>query len=106
MKRVTTKAELIQVAQELGVRTDWHEPDEQEVTTTTHGTSFDNAGFWGDGRSRYRSYEEQHIVLYKEGRAVAVVNLATLFAWATGLEDPGKQARVTSVRIMEEEEWS
>jgi len=87
MKRISTKAELIEVAQELGVRPDWHEPDEQEVEATTHGLTFDNAGFWGESRSHYRSHEEQHVVLYKEGEAVAAVNLATLFAWATGLED-------------------
>jgi len=83
MKRINTRAQLVALAQELGVRPDWHEP---EVTATAHGVSFDNAGFWGEARSRYMSHEEQHVVLYKEGRAVAAVNLATLFAWATGWE--------------------
>jgi len=87
MKRISTKAELIEVAQELGVRPDWHEPDEQEVTATTHGLNFDNAGFWGEPRSAYKGHEERHVALYREGRAVAAVNLATLFAWATGWEN-------------------
>jgi len=80
MKRINTRAQLVALAQELGVRPDWHEPDEQQVTATAHGVSFDNAGFWGEARSRYMSHEEQHVVLYKEGRAVATVNLATLVA--------------------------
>lgn len=85
MKRLTERAELVTLAEELGVRPDWHEPDEQDVTATTHGVSFDNAGFWGetyrssfDGRSR----TERYVKLYKGGKPVAAVNLATLFAWA------------------------
>lgn len=90
MKRITTKAELVELARELGVRPDWHEPDEQEVTATTHGRTFDNAGCWGETyRSTFDGYDytERYIKLYKNGKAVAAVNLATLFAWATGLED-------------------
>ena len=90
MKRINTKAELVALAAELGVRRDWHEPDEQEVTATTHGRRFDNAGFWGETfRSSFDGAEftERYVKLYKAGRPVAVVNLATLFAWATGLED-------------------
>lgn len=87
MKRINTKAELLALADELGVRPDWHEPDEQEVTAIAHGVSFDNAGFWGESRSQYKSYEEMHVILCRQGEAVAAVNLATLFAWATGLED-------------------
>lgn len=90
IRRITTKAQLIELANELGVRPDWHEPDEQEVTATTHGVSFDNAGFWG---KTYRStvdglnFTEKYVWLHKDGQRVACVNLATLFAWATGLED-------------------
>lgn len=89
MKRITTKAELVALADELGVRPDWHEPDEQGVSATTHGVAFDNAGFWG---KTYRSgdghpFTERYAILWKDGRKIATVNLATLFAWATGLED-------------------
>ena len=90
MKRINTKAELIALAEELGVRRDWHEPDEQEVAATTHGVTFDNAGFWGETyRSAFdgRAFTERYVKLYKDGEPVAAVNLATLFAWATGLED-------------------
>lgn len=88
MKRITCRADLVTLAAELGVRHDWHEPDEQEVTATTHGKTFDNAGFWGktfavDGYE----FTEQYVTLYKAGVAVAVVNLATLFAWAAGKEN-------------------
>lgn len=85
MKRIRSRDELRELASELGVRRDWHEPDEQEVTATTHGVSFDNAGFWGETfRSSFdgREFTEQYVVLHKGGTPVAAVNLATLFAWA------------------------
>lgn len=120
LKRIGTKAELLQLARELGVGNDWHEPDSQDVDARVYGETFDNAGFWGveflawrrgqaegDGRSirtplrlspqsdeefyadvaRRRGYEELHVVLRRGGTPVAEVNLATLFAWATGWED-------------------
>lgn len=89
MKRITAKAELVELARELGVGDNWHEPDEQGVTATTHGRTFDNAGFWGETHraSDGHNFTERYVTLHKSGRPVAVVNLATLFAWATGLED-------------------
>lgn len=86
---IHTRSELQSLAQELGVRPDWHEPDEQEVTATTHGVVFDNAGFWGRiFRSSYDGFNftERYVTLYKGGKAVAHVNLATLFSWATEFE--------------------
>ena len=74
----------------LGVRPDWHEPDEQGLTATTHGVSFDNAGFWGQeyrGGMSGTEFTEQYVTLHRDSQPVAHVNLATLFAWATGLED-------------------
>lgn len=89
MKRIRARGELVELANELGVRPDWHEPDEQNVTATTHGVRFDNAGFWGETHrtSDGHNFTERYVKLYKDGQPVAVVNLATLFAWATGLED-------------------
>ena len=84
MKRITTKAELVALAYELGVRADWHEPDEQEISAIVRGVNFDNAGFWP---SPNRAYEEMYVTIYKDCIGVAEVNLAALFAWATGLED-------------------
>ena len=44
MERITSRARFVALAGELGVRMDWHEPDEQEVTAKVRGVSFDNAG--------------------------------------------------------------
>lgn len=99
---IHTRADLIDLADRLGVRQDWHEPDEQNVTASVHGHSFDNAGLWPLA-DRFNitpddqvmgiptpvptpSHIELHVTLHQNGQAVAVVNLATLFAWATGLE--------------------
>lgn len=47
MKRINSKEKLIELAKALGVRHDWHEPDEQSLTTVElRGNNFDNAGFW------------------------------------------------------------
>ena len=86
LRQITTREEFVTLRNELGVRVDWHEPDEQEVDARVVGASFDNAGFWGSPQTSYKAYEELHVVLYKEGDPVAAVNLATLCAWASGLE--------------------
>ncbi len=85
MKRITEQEELVKLADELGMRPDWHEPDEQNVTAEFYGMSFDNAGFWADGQSDGKRYEEMYVELRKDGKPVAAVNLATLFAWATNV---------------------
>ena len=87
MQMINSRAQLLKLKDELGVRNDWHEPDEQGVDARVYGQSFDNAGFWGPSLAPYQSHTEQHVVLYKGGRPVAAVNLATLFAWATGLQE-------------------
>lgn len=90
MKLIHSKAELQKLRDELGVRADWHEPDEQEVDAVVYGHSFDNAGFWGRPESQGLESEEMHVVISKDGHPVAAVNLATLLGWATGLEDYGQ----------------
>jgi len=95
MKRIIRRDQLVELAKELRVRPDWHEPDEQLVTARVQGTEFDTAmgpahwyGTEHDGVPR----AEMYVVLYQaedEGRepeAKAAVGLATLFAWATGYE--------------------
>jgi hypothetical protein len=86
---ITTRAQLIELAQRLGVRHDWHEPDEQGLTAKVEGRSFDNAGFWPRELSAHMpaSSIEKHVILSKDGQPVAAVNLATLFAWACGTCD-------------------
>lgn len=80
VRAIVTKKELIKLAKELEVRHDWHEPDEQGVTVVVRGKSFDNAcggwtGEWDD---------EKYVEIRQGGKVKAVINLATLFAFATG----------------------
>lgn len=108
LKRINTRAELQVLARELGVRPDWHEPDEQGLTAIVFGENFDNAGHWGLEHLGRRQIEackhlwnpsktvgsgeienpekfcEMFVVLYKDDKAVAEVDLATLFAFACG----------------------
>lgn len=108
VKRINTVAQLRELQQELKVRPDWHEPDEQDVTARVFGFSFDNAGFWGTnikvthlpeterGRRAFNFFntskelarredsEEMYVAIYVEGVRVAEINLATLFAFACG----------------------
>ena len=57
----------------LGLREDWHEPDEQGVTALITGNKFDNAGVEG----------EIKVLILKDGVPAFAINLATLFAFAT-----------------------
>lgn len=86
MKRIITRKEFTQLASELGVRNDWHEPDEQKVTAQVYGDSFDNAGFWPMNARLQLSLVERYVVLYRDHEPVACVNLATLCAWASGYD--------------------
>jgi hypothetical protein len=96
IKRINTRAALVELARELKMRPDWHEPDERDVTAKVRGGSFDNAGSWGEGDflawigmyglRRAEESLELWVTLYQDGQPVAEINLATLFAWATGFE--------------------
>jgi hypothetical protein len=88
MERITSRARFIALAGELGVRMDWHEPDEQEVTAEVRGVSFDNAGTWPqkDDGGIPENIVEMHVIIRQDGKDVAAVNLTTLCAWASGLE--------------------
>jgi hypothetical protein len=99
MKRITKRSELIKLAHELNVRADWHEPDEQDLTAIVAGTHFDNTGIWPISTMHAADVDhrvELHVFLYRTeivngdrlpvGEPIAAVNLATLFAWATGYE--------------------
>jgi hypothetical protein len=95
IKRIQTREELIALKKELGVRPDWHEPDEREVSAQVSGQIFDNAGFWGTAEIKQRRADgdpddryalEKWVTIYQGGKPVADVNLATLFAFATGFE--------------------
>lgn len=87
MQIITSRAELTALADSLGVRLSWHEPDEQGLTATVAGRKFDNAGFWPTAEAiQYgmpASSVEKHVIIRKDGVDVAAVNLASLLAWAS-----------------------
>lgn len=90
-QRINERRQLVALAKRLGVRRDWHEPDEQEVTAKFHGDDFDNAGFWGTYKGGLHTFgegrQEMWIELFKDGEPVAEINLATLLAIAAGMDD-------------------
>lgn len=67
-------AELAALADQLGLRVDWHEPDEVNVRALTTGLRFNNTG---------NTTIEQLVILYRDDEPVAQVTLADLFAWTT-----------------------
>lgn len=86
---VRTRDEFVQLARNLGMRPDWHEPDEQNVTATVRGKplDFDNAH-----GPRLDADAELHLILSERvveegrpcaGKVLAVANLADLCAWAS-----------------------
>ncbi len=86
--RINTPEQLHLLAASLGVRPDWHEPDEQRVTAVVRGKNFDNAGFWGrEKNGKLRTFgpghQETWVELFQDGQAVAEINLADLLAWAS-----------------------
>lgn len=87
MKLIMTQKELAELAEELGVRHDWHEPDEQDLTLTFGGTHFDNACPWS-AVERSQEYAEQHVIINHAGKPVAVINMAMLLSWASGTFNP------------------
>ena len=89
--RIHRTTDLYRVYLQLGVRPDWHEPDEQDVTAHVGGHCFDNAGFWPESNCsqslRDAQATEMYVELRKDGLPIAQVNLATLFAIACGTVD-------------------
>lgn len=79
-KWIETSMELKELKLTLGVRNDWHEPDEQNVTVEMVAGPLDNA--FGDT-------SEAHLILThlwanKDGTEVSyAVNAANLLAWAS-----------------------
>lgn len=75
-KEIFSLNEMINLKKQLGVRDDWHEPDEQEVTVKISGNHLDNAG----------AGPEFMIHFLQDNKEVAQVNLANLCAFASGLK--------------------
>lgn len=91
MREIRRRRELIELSKELRVRDSWHEADEQGLTVEIRGDHLDNAGFWGlkdEAWQLERGHTSPHMeyyVIIRRGESVmGEVNLATLFAWATG----------------------
>jgi len=81
MISINSKEELKRLAKDLGVRGDWHEPDEQGVTANVIGKIL-NAGFYGLNCSLPNKNQELCVVLYQDKKPVAEIDLATLLAFA------------------------
>jgi hypothetical protein len=74
---ISSRDDLEAVRSRLGLRLDWHEPDEQGVTVEFEQLgNFDNA--------MTMPGHEIGVYLVHEGQRVAYVNLALLFALANG----------------------
>lgn len=90
IQKIDTPAELAIFAREHGMRTDWHEPDEQGIHARVIGNHLDNAmGPRSEPMSTAtgEDFTEYNVVLQAENgdgtrSDVAVVNLATLLAMA------------------------
>jgi hypothetical protein len=83
--RIENLQTLLHVYSQIGVRPDWHEPDEQKVAARVRGWTLDNAGFWPNDTHQQLARQkatELYVELIKEDKVVAQVNLATLFAIA------------------------
>lgn len=80
MQQIRSVAQLSALAASLGVRSDWHEPDEQEVSARIVGDHLDNAM----GSTAVDNCGEFNVIITREGQDVAVVNLAVLLAFGAG----------------------
>jgi hypothetical protein len=100
IKRINTRAQLQELASELGVLPDWHEPNQSGVDALVSGHMLDNAGFWGVGGTGTlpSAYQELWVTITQksdyDGNAIAVaeVNLAMLLAWSCGYEEEPRRA--------------
>lgn len=100
VQEIDTPAELAAFASQHGMRSDWHEPDEQGIHARIIGNHLDNAMSPRSTPARTASgedYTEYNVVLQSENgngtrSDVAVVNLATLLSWAAGAREPEVEA--------------
>lgn len=85
VESINSRLDLESVAERLGTRGNWHEPDEVGVSAVVVGTTLDNA-CGNDIRAGAveSDYQEMIVLLKKDDAVVAKVNLANLLAWAEG----------------------
>lgn len=87
-EQIESQEDLANLAARLEVRADWHEPDEQGVNARIVGTHLDNA-MGSTVHLRDAGHGEFNVILTQEDergepQEIAVVNLATLLAIASG----------------------
>lgn len=96
MIRIESPQELAAFQAAAGLRTDWHEPDDQGVTARVIGEVFDNAGGpvarEHDGGELYVVLRRTTLVDGAEVSTEVAVNLADLCAWATRGVEPAAKA--------------
>lgn len=87
LRRINSAADLEAFRAQHGLRTDWHEPDNNGIDAQVIGHTLDNAM----GPTVEHGFGELNVVLLEEAQdgeggtfdPIAVVNLATLLGWAT-----------------------
>lgn len=79
IKLITERGELAALGEELGVGADWAgELDSDRVDADVGGQDFSDEGIYDpDGFGG-----DMFVTIWKDGTAVAAVNLLSLFAWA------------------------
>jgi hypothetical protein len=88
---INSQSALIALRDSMGVRTDWHEPDEQEVSVSIVSTKYVGNSTYNLTETKVRNFDnaygdktEAHIVIYKNGCVAGKLNLAYLLSLACG----------------------
>lgn len=88
VKRIETQTELQEVACQLEIGPNCLEDlAAAGLSATVHGTLFRDVGIWGAPYMVGRlepTRGDMWVILHQDGKPVAEVNLATLFAFACG----------------------
>ena len=102
---IDNQKDMKKLSKKLGVREDWHEPDESGVEAVVRGKTFDNAGFWGsafeksNAKSDTKCACEKYVQIRQYGEPVAEVNLATLCAIAAGTMDEDLDEKLEKIKL-------
>jgi len=84
---------LASLADTLGLRSDWHEPDESDVTATLVNPTYKGGNLFNLRETKIRHLDnaytdrtEAYLAIYKDGEVKARINIATLLALASGYD--------------------
>ncbi|WNN95092.1 hypothetical protein SEA_MAGRITTE_141 [Microbacterium phage Magritte] len=100
IKSIGSPEELAKLAKTLGVNDEWHEPDNQGVSARIRGNHLDNA--MGSTMRDIGSDNESgefNVVISHDDVEVAVVNLATLLAWAASIPERYTEAFEEGIEV-------